>query len=775
MRSLLLQLLTATTEVEVKTVLTKANLWDDWKLWPWIGQTPNNQSVVLAQQSTPAAAMVEKITNSIDAILIRKCKEAEIDPRSDKAPKSMEDAISAFIGRIENERTFAEENLLVIGTGQQTSPCISVYDNGEGQLAENFPKTFCSLIHSQGEASSYKGGIHFVQGKFGMGSTGILPFCGKQHHFQLVVSRRPLSLQKANNHEWAFTVFRFDDNANSPAWRYLTGDGVRVLTAGSDSLGLLPKKGAAGGEICDPYERKVQSGTLIKMYEYAGAQANICGDPFTPHLEQFLLSPKLPISVVECRPNRKAKVMRVTVWNRLGTWEAKDKIEPEFSPAPTISIVLTNGEEIPGELRVFRKEFGTKKDGDTTADKPVAGLRALINGQVHAKRDANFFSTLEVDKDQIAGSLLVTLDCSHLSPKTRGELFMSNRELFRDGDILKELMGKLKAILRTNDDLIAINKKRYEEQMDSATKDVFGVKVLEELLSSDPTLADMFGGEQAGSVTSPIPGAGPVVEAKGKGPFVGKPFPSFINSRDGGQNIEIDVPQGSQRLAIFYTDVVNDYLTRRNHRAQLVVTGDEFKLYQGRNLNKGRFAFTLKAPKEVEIGAQFNLHLRITDGKGSGPFELKVNGRIVEPVPVVAKPARPKKNGESRPDKNYATPSSPDVHDRDDLSPDDPPIKIVKKPESEVYVMFFNKKSALLENIAKTRPPEERKRVEFVFKWGLALVCMSLIDHKKQQGILDSQGVEDISKASFAIGKVIVPICLTLPEKLPSLKGSKRK
>ena len=47
---------------------------------------PNNQSVVHAQQTTAAAALVEKFTNGLDAILMRHCKAAGIDPRGSQAP-----------------------------------------------------------------------------------------------------------------------------------------------------------------------------------------------------------------------------------------------------------------------------------------------------------------------------------------------------------------------------------------------------------------------------------------------------------------------------------------------------------------------------------------------------------------------------------------------------------------------------------------------------------------------------------------------------------------
>src|SRR5262249_36904340 len=142
--------------------------------WKYLGGMPNNQSIVHAQQSSPAAALVEKYTNAADALLLRQCKSRSVDPRSPKAPYSMASAVEEYFGDLtelpdEKRRAFAETNLLLYATGGKQRPSLSIYDNGEGQLPEAFPTTFCSLIH--GEVGSYKGAIRFVQGRFNMGGT----------------------------------------------------------------------------------------------------------------------------------------------------------------------------------------------------------------------------------------------------------------------------------------------------------------------------------------------------------------------------------------------------------------------------------------------------------------------------------------------------------------------------------------------------------------------------------------------------------------------------
>ncbi|HZQ96850.1 MAG TPA: hypothetical protein VFA67_17690, partial [Candidatus Sulfotelmatobacter sp.] len=69
--ALLQELLEAENEASVLAALNKRGLLNDNKRWRYLGNMPNNQSIVHSQQSSPGAALVEKFTNGIDAILLR--------------------------------------------------------------------------------------------------------------------------------------------------------------------------------------------------------------------------------------------------------------------------------------------------------------------------------------------------------------------------------------------------------------------------------------------------------------------------------------------------------------------------------------------------------------------------------------------------------------------------------------------------------------------------------------------------------------------------------
>ncbi|MGJ5641146.1 hypothetical protein [Formosa sp. S-31] len=201
------QLFNAKDEIELQSVI-EANLETfDNANWKPLGANKSNYGIVKNQQSNPIAALIEKTTNSIDAILTMKCLEMGIDPKSEKAPKSMEEAIDLFYPKNnwdlrEFRKSQAEEiQIMADGKGPRTQKkqyptSVIIYDNGEGQPPEEFESTFLSLLRGN------KNNVHFVQGKYNMGGSGAIVFCGKKR-YQLIASKR-----YDNTGDFGFTLIR---------------------------------------------------------------------------------------------------------------------------------------------------------------------------------------------------------------------------------------------------------------------------------------------------------------------------------------------------------------------------------------------------------------------------------------------------------------------------------------------------------------------------------------------------------------------------------------
>ena len=181
-----LKLIHADMEEEVVELLRGAGYWDDPKLWRRLGDEEYNYSSVGNQQSRAEQAIIEKLINSIDSKLIAAARNAGIDPESPEAPDSILQAREQFFGKQLKDPEALSRRITVAATGAKPpgKPCFTIVDDGEGQTPVGMPKTILSLH------AGNKNKIKFVQGKFNMGGTGVLEFCGVERNVQLIVSKR---------------------------------------------------------------------------------------------------------------------------------------------------------------------------------------------------------------------------------------------------------------------------------------------------------------------------------------------------------------------------------------------------------------------------------------------------------------------------------------------------------------------------------------------------------------------------------------------------------
>ena len=67
------ELICCDSEEEAISTLTMHGLWEEESYWKTFGDLENNFSIIGNQQAKPESALVEKIVNSIDAMLMREC------------------------------------------------------------------------------------------------------------------------------------------------------------------------------------------------------------------------------------------------------------------------------------------------------------------------------------------------------------------------------------------------------------------------------------------------------------------------------------------------------------------------------------------------------------------------------------------------------------------------------------------------------------------------------------------------------------------------------
>ena len=87
------ELFASSTETAVDAVIGKSLTHHPSVSWHPLGGNESNYGVVENQQSSPIAALIEKVINSIDAILMRKCAEAGLDPLVAVASDAISDSL----------------------------------------------------------------------------------------------------------------------------------------------------------------------------------------------------------------------------------------------------------------------------------------------------------------------------------------------------------------------------------------------------------------------------------------------------------------------------------------------------------------------------------------------------------------------------------------------------------------------------------------------------------------------------------------------------------
>ena len=774
-------LLKAETETEVEDVLIKANYnADDSTLWQPFGGFGMNLNQINNQQSDATAALVEKLINSIDAVLMAECYRAGIDPKGPTAPRTMAEAVDKLFkvkdGRLEHlspaERTKLAENIHFAATGPKKEPCYLVVDKGEGQTPGSFENTFLSLTKQN------KDDIPFVQGRFNCGGTGVLPFCG-EHKYQLIVSRRhpscPASSMDVTKGLWGFTLVRRQKAApgrKSSMYVYLAPQG-KILMFDAPKILVLPGESSKNNPAA-AYTLPLTHGTCIKLYNYRWKGKSTATTEARFELERYLHSVSIPFRISETR-NYSANYYSTTLSGILaevnetgGEDEARSKFEKGLGPA--------FGElNLPGIGHLPYKLF-LLKEGYKERNFPH-GVYFTLNGQVHGDLPNNFVSST-LKFDYLNRNLLVSVDCTQMDQAVREDFLMASRDRVRRNEVYDAIYTNLRDELREHTGLRTHNALRKKKRLDETlSKEENAADYLQELLKSDPTLASILGiGSNVIATTGPT--TDPV-------PFNGKQFPTFfriVKEPKGG--LIKSCPLNRTVRIEFETDANNDYFDRPDCAGSVIF--DPPNLCVSSHLWDGKFTTKFQMPYDANIGDLVDMTVTVTDIERAtkdqpfvSRFQLK-GAAEAEDVPVPPPGTRPpgaKRNENGK--VSSAVLAAPDIREVrrelwgdpqfqfDDYSA----VKIVNADEGQGYVFFVNMDNRFLINELHKTKDEESNLVRHWFKYGVVLSALGIlkeIERIQEQG--SSKADEDVEPLDldrvgrFAAGlaRVVVPMIRAL-------------
>ena len=658
MKDLFLRLLAAGTEGEVQAIVDAEGLADDPSKWTPYGANESFYGVVENQQAHPVPALVEKLTNGIDAILEKKVVQAGVDVRSPAAPRSVQEALDRHFPDHRNwdlgdARRRQARDLQIVASGPRRDTSLMVYDDGVGQAPEDFADTFLSLLRGN------KNDVHFVQGKYNMGGAGAIAFCGDRR-FQLVASRR-----HDGRHPMGFTLLRRHPLTGAEAasrkntwYEYLVFDG-KVASFETDDLDV----GLDG--------RHFRTGSLLKLYSYRlpeGSRSIISRD-LNLSLNEYLFEPALPFLTVdnnERYPDNRAPVTPVYGLKR--RLEADDEtIEARFSEVSTTAEF--------GELAVTAYIFKARSRGVGVKETRAYvqreyfknGMATLfsMNGQVQGSYTSEFV-TRALKMPLLKDYLLIHVDCSRLSVEMRNELFMASRDRLKAGDKadalrrhLRQMLddSPLKEIAKRRKSSLSVDDADAGAMLRDLTRNMPMNDALTKILRQTFELPDRAGDAKAKRKEEPR--ERPAKEAREAPPFRPQRYPSSFQVRGGDASEDglklFRLPLGGSRTVTFATDVENEFFDRSEDPGSLTLSiqrprvdggggrggkpsptadGDLLNVVRASPLD-GSIKVGLRASQDLEVGD--TVEMRAVLSSPGGDLVETVLVRISDPE---AKPVR---------------------------------------------------------------------------------------------------------------------------------------
>ena len=765
------------TEDDVIEMLRDEHYWDDPDCWEYYGQNENNFATIGNQQSRPEAAVVEKIINAVDAVLMGECMATGIKAESPKAPQSIRDALIRFFeiydGRLSNitpnERLKLSQNIWLVATGKKNSPCYSVIDKGEGQTVNKMPETLLSL------AKSNKLRIPFVQGKFNMGGTGVFRFCGR-HNLQLVISKRYPKVAKSEKDEsrdkWGFTIVRREDPSHgvrSSTYRYLAPFG-KILSFESNGLKLLP------GKYPDPYGEILEWGTFIKLYEYqmVGLKTALYYDLYY-RLSLLMPNIALPVRFAERRKGYSAHSYEITM-SGLSVRLDEDKYENLEQGFPTSTTLSALGQKMKASIYAFKRDKSKRYTNNE-------GIIFTVNGQTHAHLLNTFFSRTAVGLGYLANSLLVSIDCTEFDGRSKEDLFMNSRDRLCSGELRSKIERNLEDLLKNHQGLRILKQQRRKEDIENKLEDSKPLAdVIESILKKSPTLSKLF----VHGVRLPNPFQ--VDIGKAQKDFEGKQFPTYFTLM---KNYPIEKPKNcpsNSRFRIQYkTDASNDYFSRDSDPGSFGLIVNEVEIADfSLNLWNGIANLNVHLPHNINTNAIVQFKSDVIDINHIEPltdefFVMVLDATEKHPTTsnkTERKPPSSKDKGMDVEKTDFLDlPNVIEVRegewDKHSFTKESA-LRVISSGE-EGYDFFVNMDNVHLLTEQKAGVKIDSKLLDARYKYGMVLIGIALLkDFEASSDETNGEEKDIFSKIDY-VTKAVSPILLPMIDSLGDLEVDETK
>lgn len=545
--------------------------------WLPVGGVDNNLATIGLGRD-PAAGLVERITNGLDAVIDREWQERGTPPNVLSPRDASEEWFDIPSGKMSNIKKeqikkysdLAKKVVITLhDSSVSSSPTVDIRDRGTGIKASEFSESILGLNKNR------KLRKLFLAGAFGQGGSTALAYS----QWTIIASKET---SESGGNKLALTLVGFD--AGDP----------NVDKHGYYKYLVNPKTG-------HPFEIEVEGddfeeGTLVRHISMdLGKYRSIFTSPTNSLwylVHNYLFDPVLPFTISDLRQStQKALKSGGTSRTVLGNTRRLSQGEnTEYQNSASLS--FRDG-EVSIHWWVLNSDGSNARDritNYTLASKPII---VTFNGQKQGEYPNTIIKN-DLKLPFLDRYLIVQVDCDRLDSDARRQLFPTTRESIRETAIGDDLRRLITETLSGDEELIRLDRERKKKLVNKVESSA--VETIRKRLSNRVKVftTGSFGGKGT-TVIQPPPGD-PISKRE---PIPVQDPPSFLTITNSAPR---KVYAGKSFTLKFETDAHPDYFDGPD--SFIAVTNPAtYAQYTGTTrLNKGYGVAYFQASSELDVG-----------------------------------------------------------------------------------------------------------------------------------------------------------------------------